>query len=168
MAQGDVSVSFLDLIPAHGSSGRQGQRALAVMAIGPALSRVQRESVQDMADAGPMEADGAGKLHEADKRVPVGRLQAMRVVIAMTNPGAAGDRGARLREPLQAEVGDTLVLGEPGGPGQPRIGEITAVAGADGSPPYVVRWLAGDYESTILPGPAARVEKRHRSSANAA
>ncbi|MGA3155247.1 MAG: DUF1918 domain-containing protein [Streptosporangiaceae bacterium] len=40
--------------------------------------------------------------------------------------------------------------------------------GPDGSPPYRVYWLAGDYESMIVPGPGARVEKRHQSQATAA
>jgi len=85
-----------------------------------------------------------------------------------TSPGAPRDRGARQPAPLQAEIGDTLVIDQPGGAGQPRIGEITAVPGPDGSPPYRVYWLAGDYESVIVPGPGARVEKRHRSQTTAA
>jgi len=45
--------------------------------------------------------------------------------------------------------------------GLPRIGEIIAVTGPDWSPPYRVWWLAGEYESLITPGPAARIEKGH-------
>ena len=61
---------------------------------------------------------------------------------------------------LHAEVGDTLVIDDGGMAGLPRIGTIVAVIGRDGSPPYLVHWLAGDYESRILPGPGARVEKQ--------
>jgi hypothetical protein len=60
---------------------------------------------------------------------------------------------------LQAEVGDWLVMDDGGIGGIPRIGEIVAVTNPDGSPPYRVRWLAGEYESLITPGPGARVEK---------
>ena len=42
-----------------------------------------------------------------------------------------------------------------------RIGTIVALRNADGSPPYVVHWLAGDYDSLIQPGPTARIERRH-------
>jgi len=85
----------------------------------------------------------------------------------MTSPRAGRDGGARQPAALQAEIGDTLVIDEPGGAGQPRIGEITAVPGPDGSPPYRVYWLAGDYESMIVPGPDARVERRHRPQTTA-
>lgn len=62
---------------------------------------------------------------------------------------------------LRAHVGDTLVIEEENAAGAPRIGRILAVGNPDGSPPYRVRWLAGDYESLIYPGPGARVEKGH-------
>jgi hypothetical protein len=65
---------------------------------------------------------------------------------------ASAVTGAKV--PLPAEIGDTLVIDQPGGARQPRIGEITAGPGPDGSPPYRVYWLAGDYEFTIKPGPA--------------
>jgi hypothetical protein len=91
-----------------------------------------------------------------------------KAVIMMTSPGAVRDRGAKGPAALRAEIGDALVIDQPGGAGQPRIGEITALLGPDGSPPYLVRWLAGDYESMIVPGPGARVEKRHRPQVTAA
>ena len=62
---------------------------------------------------------------------------------------------------LRAEAGDTLVMGAEGTAGFPRIGQILAVLGTGGSPPYRVRWLAGEYESLVTPGPGARVEKGH-------
>jgi len=60
---------------------------------------------------------------------------------------------------LRAEPGDTLVIDGAGAGGLPRTGTIIAVTGQDGSPPYVVRWTSGDYESRISPGPGARVER---------
>ena len=64
---------------------------------------------------------------------------------------------------MEAQVGDELVIEslEPGTSG--RRGTIVAVQNADGSPPYVVHWLAGDYDSLIDPGPAARVERCYAS-----
>jgi hypothetical protein len=69
---------------------------------------------------------------------------------------------------LRAQVGDMLVIDQGSAAGVPRIGEIIGVLSADGSPPYLVRWLVGDYESTIQPGPGARIEKRHRAHRAAA
>jgi hypothetical protein len=64
---------------------------------------------------------------------------------------------------MEAQVGDELIIEgpEPGTSG--RIGTIVALQNADGSPPYVVHWLAGDYDSLIRPGPTARI-KRHCTS----
>lgn len=61
---------------------------------------------------------------------------------------------------LRAEPGDTLIIDGAGMSGLPRTGIIIAVVGQDGSPPYLVRWTTGDYESRISPGPCARVERR--------
>lgn len=61
---------------------------------------------------------------------------------------------------LRAEPGDSLVIDGANMAG-PRIGTIISVGSADGSPPYLVHWHAGDYESRICPGPGARVQKRH-------
>jgi hypothetical protein len=74
---------------------------------------------------------------------------------------AMGVAAGAAEAPLRAKVGDTLIVEREGMFGAPRIGEIIAVIGPDGSPPYRVRWLAGEYESVVLPGPDARVEKRH-------
>jgi Domain of unknown function (DUF1918) len=62
---------------------------------------------------------------------------------------------------MKAEVGDELIIEspQPGVPG--RIGTIVALHNTDGSPPYVVHWLAGDYDSRIDPGPKARIERHH-------
>lgn len=42
--------------------------------------------------------------------------------------------------------------------GQPqRVGRILEVRAADGSPPYLVRWVRPGYTTLIVPGPDARV-----------
>jgi hypothetical protein len=57
---------------------------------------------------------------------------------------------------MQAKVGDHLVV-ESNTVGSPRReGEILEVRGADGAPPYVVRWEDG-HEGVNFPGPDARV-----------
>lgn len=65
---------------------------------------------------------------------------------------------------LRAEVGDLLVIDRSGGAGTPDIGVIIGVSGADGAAPYLVRWIAGEYESTVVPGAGARIEKIRRSA----
>lgn len=79
----------------------------------------------------------------------------------MTAPAPAEAPGQRPSpDPdLCAEPGDTLVIDGAGIPGVLRTGTIVAVTGPDGSPPYLVRWTTGDYESRISPSPGARVER---------
>lgn len=58
---------------------------------------------------------------------------------------------------MNAEVGDWLVMkGTTVGQSEQR-GLITEVHSADGSPPYVVRWLDSGHEATVFPGPDAIV-----------
>ena len=64
--------------------------------------------------------------------------------------------GARLR--LRASPGDRLVvrghhLGE-----QDRDGEILAVLGEHGRPPYLIRWSDDGHVSRLFPGSDASVE----------
>jgi hypothetical protein len=62
---------------------------------------------------------------------------------------------------MRGHVGDRLVL-EPIHPGtHERVGVISAVRGADGGPPYLVRWLDTGTEALVFPGPDARVEPPH-------
>ncbi|MQA87563.1 MAG: DUF1918 domain-containing protein [Streptosporangiales bacterium] len=61
---------------------------------------------------------------------------------------------------MKAEVGDQLIIDGPGEPG--RIGTIIAVPNEDGSPPYQVHWLVGEYEARVFPGTGARIESRRR------
>ena len=62
---------------------------------------------------------------------------------------------------MNAQVGVELIIESPEPCKSGRIGTIVAIQNADGSPPYVVHWLAGDYDSLIQPGPTARIERRH-------
>ncbi len=54
---------------------------------------------------------------------------------------------------MQARVGDRLIPdGDPD-----RTGLVIGLRNADGSPPYVVRWLTGDHIALVFPGPYARI-----------
>ena len=62
---------------------------------------------------------------------------------------------------MQAAVGDHLIVeGRKVDDGR-REGEVIEVRGADGAPPYVVRWSDG-HEGLTYPGPDAHVVKEHR------
>lgn len=57
---------------------------------------------------------------------------------------------------MRAVVGDQLAVpgrhvGDAG-----RIGQVLEVRGADGAPPYLVRWSDG-HEAVCFPGPEARI-----------
>lgn len=58
---------------------------------------------------------------------------------------------------MKAKVGDWLVVKGTTIDESDQRGLITEVHSADGSPPYVVRWLATDHVSTIFPGSDAVV-----------
>ena len=54
---------------------------------------------------------------------------------------------------MRAHVGDTLVV-----PGrQTRTGVILRVVGQNGSPPYVVKWLAGGHIAMVTPDQYSRI-----------
>lgn len=67
--------------------------------------------------------------------------------------------GERIEEvTMQASVGDRIVIhghraGEPD-----RDGEIMGVEGADGQPPYIVRWGDSGHTTTFFPGPDASIQ----------
>lgn len=67
--------------------------------------------------------------------------------------------------PLKADAGDVLVIDPDGQSGLPRIGQIIAVLGQDGAPPYRVHWVVGDYESLISPVAGAYVRKSRQRAA---
>ena len=64
---------------------------------------------------------------------------------------------------MQAAVGDRLhvhanIVGHP-----ERMGEIIEVRGADGEPPYLVRFDDG-HTALVFPGPDAIIEHRRRKA----
>lgn len=66
---------------------------------------------------------------------------------------------------MKADIGDRLVIEGPGGP---REGLIVGLRQADGSPPYVVRWLSDGHIALVYPGPFTRLvhgSLDHRSPA---
>lgn len=54
---------------------------------------------------------------------------------------------------VKAHVGDRLVVNGD----ESRAGVIIRLQHADGSPPYVVQWLADGHIALVYPGPYARV-----------
>jgi hypothetical protein len=54
---------------------------------------------------------------------------------------------------MRAQVGDRLVIGV----NPERVGLIIAVPHADGTPPYVVRWLSTGHIAMVSPGQFGRV-----------
>ncbi len=54
---------------------------------------------------------------------------------------------------MEAQVGDRLV---PDGDHH-RVGLIIGMHNADGSPPYVVKWLSDGHIALVFPGPYTRV-----------
>ncbi|MBO0819291.1 MAG: DUF1918 domain-containing protein [Nocardiopsaceae bacterium] len=54
---------------------------------------------------------------------------------------------------MRAQVGDRLVLEGDAS----RSGLIIGLEHEDGSPPYVVRWLADGHIALVYPGPYARI-----------
>jgi hypothetical protein len=71
---------------------------------------------------------------------------------------------------MKAEVGDFLVVKGTTTERHDQHAEIIEVRSADGSPPYVVRWLVTGHEATVYPGCDAVVETaaEHTESARRA
>lgn len=61
---------------------------------------------------------------------------------------------------MEAAVGDFLVIPPGHVDGPRRIGLIQEVHGADGAPPYVVKWEEDGRTTIVFPGPDARIERR--------
>ena len=71
---------------------------------------------------------------------------------------------------MKAKVGDWLVLKGAAVDQPDQRGLVTEVHSADGSPPYVVRWLDNDHVATIFPGSDAVVvtaEEQHAADKRA-
>ena len=67
---------------------------------------------------------------------------------------------------MKARAGDWLVVEGTTLDRHRREGMITEVRTADGSPPYLVRWLDTDHVSLVFPGPDARVETPEEHTAH--
>lgn len=76
----------------------------------------------------------------------------MRVYVAFVSGRNEGKERA-----MKAKVGDFLVVKGTTVEQHDQRGLITEVRSADGSPPYVVRWLNTDHIATVYPGPDALV-----------
>ena len=57
-----------------------------------------------------------------------------------------------------AQIGDRIVIKGTHVGDSARVGVITALHHADGTPPYEVRWLNDGHTGLIFPGPEAHVE----------
>lgn len=73
----------------------------------------------------------------------------------------------RRRCGMRAKVGDHVRVQSRHVGERPLLGEVLEVHGADGQPPYVVRWEDG-HEGTFFPGSDAVVEPAIRPSARRA
>ena len=58
---------------------------------------------------------------------------------------------------MRAAVGDRLHIHSKSVGGTPQFAEVIEVEGADGSPPYRVRYADG-HESVVFPGPDCTIE----------
>ncbi|HEU5417560.1 MAG TPA: DUF1918 domain-containing protein [Streptosporangiaceae bacterium] len=61
---------------------------------------------------------------------------------------------------MKAQVGDRLIPGE----SSSRTGLIIGLREADGSPPYVVKWLDTGHIALVFPGPYARLLPGHQQT----
>jgi Domain of unknown function (DUF1918) len=52
---------------------------------------------------------------------------------------------------MHARIGDQLVVGEG------RIGEVVGVPSAEGSPPYIIKWLKDGHIAMVFPDQYARI-----------
>jgi hypothetical protein len=52
---------------------------------------------------------------------------------------------------MHARIGDQLVVGEG------RIGEVVGVPSAEGSPPYIIKWLTDGHIAMVFPDQYARI-----------
>lgn len=54
---------------------------------------------------------------------------------------------------MRAQIGDRLVIADD----DDRVGIVIGLPHADGSPPYVIRWLNDGHVALVSPGPYARL-----------
>jgi CBS domain-containing protein len=86
---------------------------------------------------------------------PVGILSALDVAGAMTSDEAAAPPAPA---PPPVRPGDRLIITAHHQGGRPRDAEVLEVRGADGGPPYLVRWQDTGRVSLHYPGSDARLE----------
>ena len=60
---------------------------------------------------------------------------------------------------MRAQVGDKIVIRSAHVDEPVRDGEVLEVRGADGAPPYRVRWSDTGHEALFFPGPDATVHR---------
>jgi hypothetical protein len=60
---------------------------------------------------------------------------------------------------MKAERDDWLIVESPHTGESRRRGQVLEARGADGGPPFLVRWTGDDHESLVFPGPDAHLEK---------
>ena len=65
---------------------------------------------------------------------------------------------------MRAKVGDRLVIKGHKVGNPDKDAEILEVRGADGGPPYLVRWSEDGHEALVFPGSDAVVEHRRKAS----
>jgi hypothetical protein len=64
---------------------------------------------------------------------------------------------------MHAKVGDRLIM-EGVHVGDPkRIGVISAVSHADGTPPYTVKWVDSERETLVYPGSECHIEQAEQA-----
>ncbi len=63
---------------------------------------------------------------------------------------------------MQADVGDQLVIESRTVDAPRKVGEVLEVHGADGGPPYVVRWSDG-HQGLMFPGADAHIVPKSTS-----
>ncbi len=61
---------------------------------------------------------------------------------------------------MTAEPGDELVVENPDAARPERVGTIIALRTVDGTPAYLVHWVAGDYDSLVSPWPGVKIHHR--------
>jgi hypothetical protein len=61
-----------------------------------------------------------------------------------------------------AQVGDELIVESTVPVASRRVGVVIGLKNVDGTPPYLVHWVVGDYNSLIFPGPDTRMTVRHK------
>lgn len=66
---------------------------------------------------------------------------------------------------MAVDIGDEIVVASPWDGQTGRVGTIVGVITAQGSPLYVVHWLAGDYDAVVLPGLARDIDVLHKAHA---